>query len=124
MGSSQDEHLRLHRHHPRNRGATLFTAGEVKGRFFEILLLEPYELRGAAHTLIDFPLAQTHIFWAKGDVRINRGFKKLIFRILEAEAHAKTHAPKLRLIRPDILPIKQDLPGGGWQKAVKMLDQR
>lgn len=64
-GLVQDEHLRLHRHHPRNRGATLFTAGEVKGRFFEIFLLEPYELRGAAHTLIDFPLCSDPYFWAK-----------------------------------------------------------
>ena len=72
---------------------------------------------------VDLRRVQFHIRRAEGDVLVYRLLKELILRVLEHQPHLKADLPDLLGLRPDILSLKEDLAGGGLQKAIQVLDQ-
>ena len=60
---------------------------------------------------------------AEGDVLVHRLLKQLVLRVLEHQPHLEADVPDLLRLRPDVLPMEQDLPRRRPQQAVQMLNQ-
>ena len=101
---------RLHRNHARNRGSALLPAGEVKGRFFKLLVRNADKARRPQNARANLVLRKAHVLGAKGDVLKDRLFKELILRVLEHQPHMKAQAARELRVRPHVLPLKQHLP--------------
>ena len=109
----QNQNIRLHRNHARNRGSALLPAGEVKGRFLKLFVCNADKARRTQHARADFLLGKPHVFGSEGDILKDRLFKKLILRVLEHQTHMEPEPARELHILPDILSLKQDLPAHG-----------
>ena len=84
---------------------------------------QAHKLGGLPYPAIDLPRVQPHIPGAEGDVLVYRLLKQLVLRVLEHQPHLEADVPDLLRLRPDVLPMEQDLPRRRPQQAVQMLNQ-
>ena len=120
----KDEHVRLHGDHARDGDAPLLPAGQVKRRALQLRLRNAHKTRRAQHALVNFILAETHIFRSERDVAVRGLFKKLRLGVLEHQPHTKAHLPREFFVLPNILTVKQHAPGGWLKQPVQVLDER
>ena len=109
-GLIQNQNVRLHRDHARNRGSALLPAGKIEGRFFKVLVRNADKARRTQHTRANLVLRKAHVLRAESDVLKDRLFKELILRVLEHQPHMKAQAARELRVRPHVLSLKQHLP--------------
>ena len=72
----QNQHLRLHGNHARNRRPTLFAARQIEGRLFQKRFLQPRKFGGGADDAIQLVLAfDALVHRAERDIPVHRFFK-------------------------------------------------
>ena len=117
------KHVRAHGDHACDGHAALLSAGQLERRALKNVLRYAGEAGGLTHTSRDLFLGEAHIFGAEGNIPEHRLFKKLIFGVLEHQAHPKTRSPQQRLAAVDILAIQQNAALRRLQQSVQMLDE-
>ena len=109
----QNQNIRLHRNHARNRSSAFLPAGQIKRRFFQLLIRNADKARRTKHARADLLLGKPHVFGSEGDILKDRLFKKLILRVLEHQTHMEPEPARELRILPDVLSLEQDLPAHG-----------
>ena len=72
----QNQHLRLHGNHARNRRAPLFAARQIEGRFVEKRFLQTRKFGGGADDAVQLVLVLNPlVHGTERDVPVNRFFK-------------------------------------------------
>ena len=122
-GLVKDDDLRLHGDDAGNGDAALLSAGQVKGRLVQHIRIHAGKVSRTQNPLPDLVLLQAHVFRAEGDILKDRILKKLIFRVLEYQPHAKPRRTGGQLVLPNALAVQEHVALRGLEQAVEMLDQ-
>ena len=122
-GLVQDQDLGLHGDDPGDGHPALLSAGELKGGLFQLVLRQAHQGRRFPDPAVDLVPVQAHVAGTVGNVLVHRFLKQLVLRVLEHQPHLEADVPDLLRLRPDVLPMEQDLPRRRPQQAVQMLNQ-
>ena len=122
-GFIKNQNFRLHGNHTGNCHTALLSAGKIKRRHLKLLIRDANKAGCFPHPAVDFLRTQSHILGAESDILVHRLLKKLVFRVLEHQAHPKARLASCFLVRPNVYTIQQNLSGGGLQQTIQLLHQ-
>ena len=122
-GLVQHQHLGVHSHDPRQGHPALLAAGELKGGLVQLIVPDAHQAGGLPDTAVQLLPGLALVDGAEGDVLVHRLLKQLVLWVLEHQPHLEADVPDLLRLRPDVLPMEQDLPRRRPQQAVQMLNQ-
>ena len=64
------------------------------------------------------------VFRAEGDILGDGLLKQLVFRILEDQSDPLSKGAPVHMLAVQVFSVDEDLPGGGFEQPVQMLDKR
>ena len=123
-GLVQDQHVRLHGKDPRDGHSPLLPAGQIKGGLAVIFFSDPHKLQRAFCPSFHLFRGKPQIFRAEADIREYVDLKKLVFRILEHQAHLAPERLQAVALFIYIFSVIIQRSFRRLQKAVQMLYQR
>ena len=123
-GLVQDQHIRFHCQDSRDSHSPLLSAGQIKGRLAVVFLSDPHKLQRASGPSFHLFRGKPQIFRAEADIREYVDLKKLVFRILEHQAHLAPERLQAVALFINIFSVIIQRSLRRLQKAVQMLYQR
>ena len=89
-GLVQHQHLGLHGDDTGQGHPALLSAGELKGRLFQLVIPDAHKLGALPHAAVQLRPGFSHVGRAEGDILIHGLLKELVLRVL---AVSYTHLP-------------------------------